>query len=141
MLALRASAASASRLSSHPSKVDILRRARAAGFHVQMFFVGIDDPQTNVERVALRVALGGHDVPADRIVARWHRTMSFLAEAVRVTHRSLVFDNSGSANAGPRLAIRLHLPSDGAMTSKQYPPIPGWVRHFVLHPLKIPEVD
>src|SRR4051794_14801763 len=58
---------------SHPSKIDILRRARASGFFVQMFFIGTDDPRTNIERVALRVSQGGHDVPTDRIVARWKR--------------------------------------------------------------------
>jgi predicted ABC-type ATPase len=51
---------------SHPSKIDILVRAREAGFFVQLFFVGTDDPQTNIERVELRVAQGGHDVPKDR---------------------------------------------------------------------------
>jgi predicted ABC-type ATPase len=63
---------------SHPSKVEILERARAFGFSVQLFFVGTDDPRTNIERVALRVAQGGHDVPEDRIVARWGRTMALL---------------------------------------------------------------
>src|SRR5262245_5934815 len=43
---------------SHPSKIDILVRARAAGFFVQLFFVGTDDPRINIERVALRVAQG-----------------------------------------------------------------------------------
>jgi predicted ABC-type ATPase len=55
---------------SHPSKIDILARAKAAGFYVQLFFVGIDDPQTNIERVQLRVTQGGHDVPIDKIVPR-----------------------------------------------------------------------
>src|SRR5829696_4783728 len=59
---------------SHPSKIDILARAREAGFFVQLFFVGTDDPQTNIERLALRVAQGGHSVPEDKIVARWRRT-------------------------------------------------------------------
>src|SRR5947207_7390819 len=76
---------------SHPSKVEILHRARAAGFFTQLFFVGIDDPRTNVERVALRVAQGGHDVPEDRIVARWHRTMGLLARAADAADRSFVF--------------------------------------------------
>lgn len=61
---------------SHPSKIDILARAKAAGFYVQLFFVGIDDPQTNIDRVRLRVAQGGHDVPQTRSyrvgTARWH---------------------------------------------------------------------
>jgi predicted ABC-type ATPase len=53
---------------SHPSKIDILARARAAGFLTQLFFVAIGDPRTNVERVRLRVAQGGHDVPEEKIV-------------------------------------------------------------------------
>src|SRR5712692_6474201 len=43
---------------SHPSKVDVLVHAQAVGFFVQLFFVGTEDPRTNVERVALRVARG-----------------------------------------------------------------------------------
>src|SRR5262249_30257746 len=52
---------------SHPSKVEVLHQARDAGFRIKLFFVSIDDPRTNIERVALRVAQGGHDVPIDRI--------------------------------------------------------------------------
>jgi predicted ABC-type ATPase len=81
---------------SHPSKIDILRRAKEKGFFVQLFFVGTDDPQTNIERVALRVAQGGHDVPTDRIVARWLRTMMLLPEAVRSADRVAIFDNSAT---------------------------------------------
>src|SRR6266851_2309336 len=51
---------------SHPSKIDILVKARAVGFCIQLFFVGTDDPRTNIDRVALRVSRGGHDVPKDR---------------------------------------------------------------------------
>lgn len=56
--------------------------------------MGIDDPAINVARVRQRVALGGHDVPEDRIVARWSRTMALLPDAVRVAHRAILFDNS-----------------------------------------------
>jgi predicted ABC-type ATPase len=54
---------------SHPSKVDVMRRARSLGFHVTLFFVGVEEPTINIARVAQRVAQGGHDVPRDRIVA------------------------------------------------------------------------
>jgi predicted ABC-type ATPase len=56
---------------SHPSKIDLMREARMSGFHVVLYFVALDDPMLNVERVAQRVALGGHPVPKDRILARW----------------------------------------------------------------------
>jgi GcrA cell cycle regulator/Zeta toxin len=44
---------------SHPSKIDILKRAKDNDFFVQLFFIGIDDPGTNVDRVQQRVAIGG----------------------------------------------------------------------------------
>jgi hypothetical protein len=44
---------------SHPSKIDTLLRAKAAGFFIQLFFVGTEDPLINVERVELRVLKGG----------------------------------------------------------------------------------
>src|SRR5258708_5392952 len=123
---------------SHPSKIDILNRANTAGFFTRLFFVGIDDPRTNVERVALRVAQGGHDVPEDRIVARWHRTMGLLARAVAIAHESFVFDNSDSGEAqGPRLVVRIGRSEHGTMVSNQNSPVPEWVRHFVLRPLGI----
>ena len=43
---------------SHPSKLDVLRQARSAGFFVQMFFVATSNPAINVDRVANRVAQG-----------------------------------------------------------------------------------
>jgi predicted ABC-type ATPase len=61
---------------SHPSKLEVLVRARQAGFFILVYFVGIKDPQINVERVALRVAQGGHDVPLERIRPRWVRSMN-----------------------------------------------------------------
>jgi len=119
---------------SHPSKIDILKRARDAGLVVQLYFVGIDDPRTNVERVALRVAQGGHDVPEDRIVARWHRTMALLADAVELSDRSFVFDNSesGSPVRGPRLVAALSTAPGWLVVEKTVAPIPGWVRRFLL---------
>lgn len=79
---------------SHPSKVELLRAARRQGYFNLLFFVGLEDPRINVARVAQRVALGGHDVPAERIVARYGRTMALLPSAVRTCHRCVLFDNS-----------------------------------------------
>jgi predicted ABC-type ATPase len=125
---------------SHPSKVDILLRARKIGFFVQVFFVGTNDPQTNIERVALRVAQGGHDVPKDRIVARWFRTMEQLSAAVRSSDRAFVFDNSsvGSIDTARRLVIDWRLEGECvAPEIRQFPPIPSWVRRYLLNSLGV----
>ena len=51
---------------SHPAKIDILRRAQAAGFKTYMYFVATENPVINVNRIKERVALGGHDVPEEK---------------------------------------------------------------------------
>jgi predicted ABC-type ATPase len=71
---------------SHPSKLGILDEAGIRGFEITLFFISVDDPEINVERVKTRVHQGGHDVPADRIIARYQRTMALLPEMLsRVT--------------------------------------------------------
>ena len=122
---------------SHPSKIDILARAKAAGFYVQLFFVGIDDPQTNIERVRLRVAQGGHDVPPDKIVPRWHRTMALLHRAVKIADQSFFFDNSAAGiDQGLKLILVATHGADGNvdLNVKVNSP-PFWLRRYVLEPL------
>jgi predicted ABC-type ATPase len=127
---------------SHPSKVEVLVRAKAAGFFVQLFFVGTDDPQTNVDRVSLRVAQGGHDVPGERIVSRWHRTMALLPEALRAADRSFLFDNSaaGIVDAGPKLVLSLERSAQhGFEPNLRTKTPPDWLRRYALAPLGIIE--
>ena len=45
--------------------------------------------------MANRVVLGGHDVPRDKIVARYTRSLELLAEAIGIADRAYIFDNSG----------------------------------------------
>jgi predicted ABC-type ATPase len=79
---------------SHPSKLDLMRRARLPGYDVLLFFVGVEHSDINIARVAQRVRQGGHHVPSDRIVKRYMRTMSLLPDAVLIANRSVIFDNT-----------------------------------------------
>jgi predicted ABC-type ATPase len=79
---------------SHPSHIEHMRQARAAGFEVHLFFVGTEHPTLNVQRVKERVEKGGHDVPEDRIRDRWQKTMDQLAEAIRESDYVQLFDTS-----------------------------------------------
>jgi predicted ABC-type ATPase len=87
---------------SHESKIDVMRRAREAGFHVTLFFVGTDDPGVNVSRVAARIERGGHSVPEDRIVARYSRTMESLWAAACTANEAYIFDNTSLENSFDR---------------------------------------
>ncbi len=79
---------------SHPSKIELMEQARARGYDVRLFFVGVDDPAINLERVALRVQQGGHDVPPGKIIERYERVMERLPDAVRASDQAVIFDNS-----------------------------------------------
>jgi predicted ABC-type ATPase len=129
---------------SHPSKLEVLREARAAGFFVQMFFVATDDPLINVSRVANRVAKGGHDVPVHKIMERYTRVLALLPEAVRLCDAATLFDNSGMM-IKPWMATELHegrlvCRSPGIAAGPRVPDwmnadVPGWIMdiHRAIH--------
>ena len=48
---------------SHPSKVKLLEKAKAAGYRTYLYYVATDDPAINISRVQNRTKLDGHDVP------------------------------------------------------------------------------
>ena len=81
---------------SHPDKVQVLQAARLAGFRTYLYYVATIDPEINVARVRLRVSQGGHDVPQDKIVDRYARSLELLREAIRHTDRAYFFDNSAA---------------------------------------------
>ena len=78
---------------SHPSKLDLIRRAKAAGYTVVLHVVLVD-PDTSVARVAVRVAAGGHDVPEDKIRARHARLAPLVCEAISLADEAFVYDNT-----------------------------------------------
>ena len=72
-----------------------MRQAQAQGFRTYLYFVATADPEINIARVRQRVAEGGHDVPSDKIVERYGRSIALLGEACDASNRAYVFDNSG----------------------------------------------
>ena len=124
---------------SHPSKLDVLDQAKVAGFDVLLFFVAVDDPSINVERVGTRVQTGGHDVPSDRVIARYHRTMALLPDMIDRADRAWIFDNTVRAVASSQFAGRLVAdvrrdPSHVHVRLRY--PLPDWVVTYLVGPLR-----
>jgi predicted ABC-type ATPase len=84
--------------------LDDIGRALVLGYQIGVIYVGLATPSDSIRRVALRKAMGGHDVPLDRIVARWSRSIAMLARIAPSAHRLYVFDNS--ATTGPVMIAR-----------------------------------
>jgi len=79
---------------SSPDKVDFLYAARQRGFRIYLYYIATEDPSINIERVRHRVKMGGHPVPEDKIVSRYHRSLDLLTDAVSYSDRAYIFDNS-----------------------------------------------
>ncbi|MGB8932319.1 MAG: AAA family ATPase [Anaeromyxobacteraceae bacterium] len=75
-------------------ELDLLSRAKAAGYRVYLVFVGIDSPQDCLKRIEERVSNGGHDVAPEDVVRRYHRSMRNLALAAPVVDRLYLLDNA-----------------------------------------------
>ena len=63
---------------------------------LQAVFVLTSNPEINVERVKSRVKAGGHDVPTEKIVSRYERSLRNLSQLVRIADHTRVIDNSVS---------------------------------------------
>jgi predicted ABC-type ATPase len=78
---------------SHPSKLALIDDARAAGYYVALHVLMVPEPLA-VARVQARVAAGGHDVPTEKITARYQRLWDFVADAVDVADTASFWDNA-----------------------------------------------
>ena len=78
---------------SHPSKLELIDRARRAGFVVVLHVVLVP-VELSVARVAERVVEGGHSVPEVKIRERFERLWSLVVDAIDRSDHATVYDNT-----------------------------------------------
>ena len=54
--------------------VKYIQKAKNNGFEVVLVYLFLENPKTNISRVASRVVAGGHNVPKDDIMRRYQMT-------------------------------------------------------------------
>lgn len=79
------------------AKVAELESAVRQGFHVVLIFIRIDSAETSKQRVSMRVMQGGHDVPDEKLEARFDRTVANLDRAIQRLPVVIIFDNTNLA--------------------------------------------
>ena len=104
-------------------KLNFLKDCENAGYTVLLLFVGLSNPVISDQRVAMRAAAGGHDVPRQKLIDRYPRTMENLKKALRDLSNVRVYDNS-DLETGYRLVAE----KDAGQKVTLYRPIPGWLR-------------
>ena len=97
-----------------------MRNAKQAGYRALLIYVALGDPELHIERVRLRVARGGHDIPDTDIRRRYWRSLSRVPEAIVLANETLLLDNSGLQ---PERVLALR---DGRVTW-QAASLPNWI--------------
>ena len=76
------------------SVLRLMTQAKAEGFRVELHFVCVDSADESLDRVASRVAQGGHDVASEDVRRRFVRAQANLADAIAVSDESRLYDNA-----------------------------------------------
>lgn len=72
----------------------LLQRAKEKGYFIRCYYILTVDPMINVQRVKSRVQSGGHDVPEEKIIARYDRALDLVKYVVSVSDICHIYDNS-----------------------------------------------
>lgn len=107
-------------------KVDLLKKALSKGYRTYLYFICTEDVIINKNRIAIRVQQGEHDVPEERIISRYERSLNLLSEAIENSSRAYVFDNSSNYHeliAEITAGSKVHLYADN---------IPYWFNDYFL---------
>jgi predicted ABC-type ATPase len=104
-------------------KLGFLEEAVAAGYTVVLFFIGVSSPQRSIGRVAQRADEGGHDVPTDKLVTRFPRTLENLRLSLLRLPLVLVYDNDDL-----RQPHRFCLAAGKGKLLETVEPIPAWLQ-------------
>lgn len=118
---------------SHPSKIDFMAQAKALGYEVVLVFIHLEQHQLNQARVMQRVDEGGHNVPAEKIIARIPRTLANIKTALPLADEAMILDNSLQSNPFRQVA---HLQRNQVISMKS--PLPAWAEEIVSEQILLP---
>ncbi|HEY5922391.1 MAG TPA: hypothetical protein VIV11_12005, partial [Kofleriaceae bacterium] len=89
--------------------------------------VGVASAKLSSHRVDQRIARGGHDVPRDRIAARFKRSLENLRKAIPFVPTVQLFDNSSAEDPYRHVATFSH----GKLQWRMNGRLPAWTRGLV----------
>ncbi len=79
-------------LSSHQI-IRSLKCAKAQGYQITMYYIGLNSKYESIYRIANRVRKGGHDIPPEDVVRRFDKRFSSLSRAIPYCDKVIFYDN------------------------------------------------
>jgi predicted ABC-type ATPase len=119
----------------------LLAHAASQGIEIDVWYVGLSNPELHMERVQARVRRGGHDIAESDIRRRYeHSRLNLIALLPSLTALR-VYDNSADADpaAGhtPSPSLVLHMERGRILNPSALPSTPNWAKPIVAAALKL----
>nr|WP_315034723.1 zeta toxin family protein [uncultured Lachnoanaerobaculum sp.] len=76
------------------SMINNILKAKKLGYKIIMNYVGLNSPESAIQRVAHRVSMGGHGIPEEDIKRRYYVSLSKLKELMSFIDELYIYDNS-----------------------------------------------
>lgn len=90
---------------STPKYRGLVQQILDGGGRFELIYVALNHWKLSAHRVKLRAAKGGHDVPEDRLEARWHRSLKELTWFAPRANFFMVIDNSSDERGAPLMLV------------------------------------
>lgn len=76
--------------------IKLIKEWKEMGYHIEVVFLRLDDPSLSLNRIAMRVAQGGHNVPKEDALRRFERGLRNFEQYYRLlADEWTLFDASG----------------------------------------------
>jgi len=114
---------------------NLLIQAAPKSHQLEIWFVGLASVELHLQRVAQRVAKGGHPIPEADIRKRWIGSHENIIRLIPFVTTLRVFDNSAEVRAGgtPEPTLLLSI-EEGELTCPgpdQLPDTPSWAKPII----------
>jgi predicted ABC-type ATPase len=94
--------------------------------------VSTEDPTINIHRVKeVRVPQKGHDVPEDKIITRYYRSMNLMYDAAQHCYQAYFFDNSKEGKQHNLFGhFKLNSNGEKVWSITKNEEVPEWFKHY-----------
>jgi predicted ABC-type ATPase len=114
---------------------DMLLAGARQGAQVHVWYAGLASPEKHIARVKERVIAGGHDIPEDKVRARYVSSRANLIRLLPHLASLRVYDNSidGDPKAGvrPQPVLVLYLEGGQIVSHIALDQVPQWAKPVV----------
>lgn len=112
-------------------KIQFFQKAQEFGYRNYLYFVATKDYKINIQRVQERVNHGGHNVPHNKIIERYERSLDNLSGALRYFSRAYFYDNSKEKS----IEVAVLHPNGLLKVNENIDEIPDWIYSYLIDKL------